>query len=408
MGSSYDVVVIGAGAAGIAAGRKLASSGADFVLIEARNRIGGRALTVTREAPLDLGCGWLHSAERNVLTAIAEASGFEIDRTQAPWQKQSGAQGVSEAEQKEFRQAFARFEQRIDKEAEQGAPRPASFFLERDCRWNALLNAVFSYISGAALDDIDARDYARYEDTGKNWRVREGYGALIAALGADLPVALETEARRIDHSGAMVRIETTRGVLEARAAILALPTPQLAALAFTPDLPDKREAAFALPLGYAEKLHFALEQPEEFPVDGHLFAKIDRADTGSYHLRPMGRPFVEVYFGGALACGLAQAGGEAMADYAKQELTDLLGSAFPSRLKSLALSSWALDPFARGSYSYAKVGCADMRAQLAAPHDNRLFFAGEACSRARYSTTHGAYETGWAAAEQALAALGSA
>jgi monoamine oxidase len=406
MGCLYDVVIVGAGAAGIGAGRRLAQAGASFVLIEARERIGGRAYTLAHErGPLDLGCGWLHSADKNVMTAMAEATGFEVDRTKAPWERQSGEQGMSAAEQSDFRQAFAAFEKRIDENAEKGPPVAAGEYLEPDCRWNPMLNAVFSYISGAALAEIDARDYARYEDTGCNWRVRGGYGALVAALGAGLPVMLETEARVVDHSRAEVRVDTNRGAVEARTAIIALPTALLPELAFTPDLPEKHEAAMSLPLGAAEKMYFALEQAEEFPVDGHLFAHTIRAEMGSYHVRPMGRPMLEVYFGGALARGLAEAGSEAMADYAKQELADLLGSSFPGRLTTLASSSWSNDPYARGAYSYAKPGFADMRAALAAPQDNRLFFAGEACSRSRYSTAHGAYETGYQAAEQALTAL---
>lgn len=406
MGSSYDVVVIGAGAAGIGAGRRLSKAGVSFVLLEARDRIGGRALTLQHgEYGLDLGCGWLHSAERNVMAAIAEASGFTVERTKAPWERQSGAQGMSEPDQAEFRKTFARFEKRIDDEAEKSPPVAAAQYLEPGNRWNALLDAVFSYISGAALSEIDARDYARYEDTGSNWRLREGYGALIAALGADLPVMLGTQARFIDHSGAAVRVETSRGSLEARAVIVALPTTLFPTLGFTPDLPDKREAAAALPLGAAEKLHFELTHAEDFPADGHLFARFDSPETGSYHLRPMGRPMLEVYFGGALARGLAEAGAEAMTDFANQELASLLGSSFPGRLTTVASTAWSLDPYARGAYSYAKPGFADMRAVLAAPVSERLFFAGEACSRARYSTAHGAFETGHNAAEQALAAL---
>lgn len=406
MGSFYDVVVIGAGAAGIGAGRRLAKAGASFLLLEARDRIGGRALTLSSEkGPLDLGCGWLHSADKNVMTALAEAAGFTVDRTKAPWERQSGAHGMSEAEQSAFRKTFAAFEKRIEEEAEEGPHVAASYYLEPGGRWNVLLDAVFSYISGAALSEIDARDYARYDDDGCNWRVREGYGALVTALGAGLPVMLETEARRVDHSGTALCVETSRGLVEARTVIVALPTEAMKGFTFVPDLPRKREAAAALPLGFAEKVHFALAQAEEFPIDGHLFARTDAADTGSYHLRPMGRAMIEVYFGGALARGLAEAGAEAMADFAKQELAGLLGSSFPSRLTTLASSAWTLDPFARGSYSYAKPGCADMRAVLATPHEDRIFFAGEACSRARYSTAHGAYETGYEAAEQALAAL---
>lgn len=406
MGSLYDVVVIGAGAAGIGAGRRLAQAGVSFLLVEARDRIGGRALTLAHETgALDLGCGWLHSAEKNVLTAMAEAAGFTVDRTKAPWERQSGDQGISAEEQASFRKAFAEFERRIDDDAEKGPPVAASHYLEPGCRWNALLNAVFSYISGASLDVIDARDYARYEDTGRNWRVREGYGALIAALGAGLPAMLETSVQSVALNEAGVRIESLRGPIEGRTAIIALPAEMYAALSFSPALPHKQEAAAALPLGAAEKLYFALDQPDEFPIDGHLFAGADRAEMGSYHLRPMGRPLIEVYFGGALARGLAEAGPAAMADYAKKELASLLGSSFPSRLTGLASSAWSIDPFARGGYSYAKPGCADMRAVLAEPVADCLFFAGEACSRQRYSTAHGAFETGHAAAEQALAAL---
>lgn len=406
MAQLYDVVIAGAGAAGIGAGRRLARAGVSFLLVEARERLGGRTLTIERGAPLDLGAGWLHSGDRNVLVAMAEAAGFELDRTPAPWQRQSGAQGMSEQEQQQFARAFQRFEQRIDVEAEQDGAKPASFYLEPGGRWNPLIDAIFSYISGASLDCIDARDYARYEDTGCNWRVRAGYGALIAALGAGLPVQFGTKVCSIDHAGPRVRVRTSRGEIEARAAIVTLPTSTFAALHFAPGLPEKRDAAAVLPLGAAEKLHFALAQPEEFSSDGHLFARFDTPDTGSYHLRPLGRPLLEVYFGGALARGLTEAGAEAMAAFAKQELAGLLGSQFPARLTLLAASSWSTDPFALGAYSYATPGNAEARAALAAPHQQRLFFAGEACSRARYSTLHGAFETGWAAAEEALSGLG--
>lgn len=402
----YDVIVLGAGAAGIGAGRRLAAASVDFLILEARDRIGGRAHAIASEiAPLDLGCEWLHSADRNPMVTIAAMNGFEVDRTPAPWRKQSGGHGISPREQAEFWQAFQRFEQRIENEAEKKPPVAAGAYLEADCRWNPLLNAVFSYISGASLECIDARDCARYEDTGQNWRVRQGYGALIAALGVGLPVELGVEALKIDHGGANLRVGTARGAVEARAVIVALPTSRVAQISFTPALPHKQEAALALPLGAAEKIHFALAQAEEFPSDGHLFARTDSPDTGSYHLRPLGRPLIEVYFGGNLARGLAQAGSEAMVDFAKQELVSLLGASFPNRLTALATTSWATDPMSMGSYSYAKPGLADERAILAAPHDNRILFAGEACSRSRYSTAHGAFETGHDAAEQALAAL---
>lgn len=404
MSEIYDVVVIGAGAAGISAGRRLAKAGVRFVLLEARDRIGGRAHTITaNNLPLDMGCEWLHSAEHNVMTSIAEANGFAVDRSEAPWRKQSGGHGITPAELADFGQTFQRFEKRIDEEAEKNTPRAASEYLEHGSRWNEMMNAIFSYISGACLHEIDAADYARYEDTGNNWRVREGYGALFAAIGAELPVKLGVEVREIDHSSSTVRVQTSQGAIDTRAVVITIPTSKYEALRFTPDLPHKRAAASVLPLGAAEKVHFALADAEEFPVDGHLWARSDVVDMGSYHLRPLGRPAIEVYYGGPLAHRLALEGPDAMVDFAKQELVGLLGADFPARLTTLATTSWAGDPMALGSYSYAKPGFADERAVLAEPHDNRLFFAGEACSRAHYSTAHGGFETGALAAEQALA-----
>ncbi len=405
MSGIYDVVVIGAGAAGIGAGRRLKRAGVSFIVLEARDRVGGRAHTMAGAYPLDLGCEWLHSGDINVMTATAEASGFHVERAPAPWTRQTGGIGTSDDAQVEFRQAFAAFEKRIDDEAELKPPVAASAYLEPGGKFNALIDAIFSYISGASLDHIDARDYARYQDTGCNWRVREGYGALFAALAAELPVQLETEVQAIAHGGATVRVRTSRGEVEARSVIVTLPTGLLARLTFEPDLPAKRNAALGLPLGTAEKVHFALADADEFPDDGHLFPRFDSADMGSYHLRPLGRPLIEAYFGGRLARSLAEAGPAAMDDFARQELAGLLGSAFPKRLTTLATTHWATEPHSLGSYSYAEPGFAEERQVLAAP-EGRLFFAGEACSKHRYSTAHGAFETGFNAAGDALALLG--
>jgi monoamine oxidase len=115
---------------------------------------------------------------------------------------------------------------------------------------------------------------------------------------------------------------------------------------------------------------------------------------------------IEVYFGGRLADNLEGEGARAFVDFASHELTQLLGSSFASRIRPIHLSQWRSDEFARGSYSYALPGHHGDRARLAAPVDNRLFFAGEACSVESFSTAHGAYLTGRDAARQALVALG--
>jgi monoamine oxidase len=157
-------------------------------------------------------------------------------------------------------------------------------------------------------------------------------------------------------------------------------------------------------LGLADKLFLSLSDAEEFDKESRLFGHTDRSRTGVYHFRPFGRPQIEAYFGGRLAAELEAAGDDAFVDFAVNELVSLLGSNFARRVRLLKLHRWGIDPFSRGSYSYALPGQAECRAALAAPVDDRLFFAGEACSRSDYSTAHGGYLTGVAAAEQVIAA----
>jgi monoamine oxidase len=400
-----DVAIIGGGAAGIAAARKLHDAGLRCLIVEARQRLGGRAFTVTDPSgfAVDLGCGWLHSADRNPWSDIAKSQGRVIDKTPPPWMRQSLTYSFSAAEQREFRKASHGFYQRLD-QAEQHPDRPASALLEPGNRWNNLIVAVNTFVAGAELPEVSAHDLARYEDSGIDWRVPDGYGTLISGYAADVPVAFDSAVQRIDHSGMRLRIETATGVISADQVIIAVPTSILSnENFFAPVLPEKVEAALSLPLGLDDKLFLALDHAEEFEKDSRMFGRSDRIGTGAYHLRPFGRPHIECYFGGTLAHELEANGEAAFLDFASGELTAVLGSDFAKRIKPISVHRWGADPFARGSYSYARPGKADERAVLARPVDDRLFFAGEACSRNDYSTAHGAFLTGVAAAEQVLA-----
>jgi monoamine oxidase len=204
-----------------------------------------------------------------------------------------------------------------------------------------------------------------------------------------------------------VRVGTTRGDILARTVVVTVPPSVIAceSLQFKPGLPDKLEAAHALPLGVADKVFLRIDDPAEFPQGVRLFGAIDRVATGSYHLRPFGRPFIEGYFGGRFARELENDGDGAFARFATDQIAALMGNDIRKRLHPLAASAWSRDRFSCGSYSYAEVGHADARTILAAPLDGRLFFAGEACSRHDFSTAHGAYRTGVEAAEGVVSAL---
>jgi monoamine oxidase len=413
-GQIFDIVIVGAGAAGLGALWRLGGSPPVSVLaLEARGRVGGRAWTVERAgSPLDLGCGWLHSADRNPLVPVARDLGFTVDQSAPSWGRQAGGRGFSEEDQDSYADALARLEARLQAAAEAGREGPAAAWFEPGCRWNPLLDAFSGFFNGAEFDQVSIMDYAAYDDSGVNWRIREGYGSLIARLGRDSlaagAIALDAPVSALDHSGAAMRLETPRGAILARTVILTLPTDLIAreTLTFRPALPEKIAAAGHLPLGLANKLFLAIDEPEMLPQNGHVFGRIDRAETASYHLRPFGRPVIEGFFGGRNARALEAGGREALAAVALDELGGLFGSDIRRHLTPLDSTVWGLDPYAGGSYSHALPGFASERARLAAPVDNRLFFAGEACSPHAFSTAHGAFETGIAAAEQALAALG--
>jgi monoamine oxidase len=406
------VVIVGAGAAGIAAARTLRDLGIDALMVEARDRVGGRAWTVDsgKGFPIDLGCGWLHSADRNPWHEIAEAKGWEVDHTPPPWSRPTLPKGAPTPEQAKFGEAIGRFRRSLEDFPESESDRAASSYLEPGNRWNPMLDAVSTYYSGAELDQVSLRDLARYDDTGVNWRVTKGYGALIADYASGLPVRLNCVVTRIDRRGKNLRIETNAGAIDAQAVIVTLPSAVIAGTPdlFLPALPEKVEAAMGLPLGLADKLYLSLDGADEFHEESRTFGRMDRTATAAYHFRPFGRAEIEAYFGGKLAAELEQGGDAAFVDFAIAELVALYGSGFAKRLKPLAAHRWLADPFARGSYSYARPGHADDRARLAAPVEDRIYFAGEACSRADYSTAHGAYLTGVAAAKTIAASRGNA
>ncbi|WP_404338420.1 flavin monoamine oxidase family protein [Sphingomonas sp. MMS12-HWE2-04] len=400
-----EVAVIGGGAAGVAALRTLADAGVDAVLLEAKDRLGGRAHTVHHAGmPLDLGAGWLHSAPNNPWVAIAEARGFAIDRSLPRWREQWRELGFTKAEQQAAGVEFERFDQRLRT-------------LEGDCAadaldprspWNPYLEALSGYINSAGWRSVSASDYLAYEDAAvqTDWRVESGYGALIASHAAQLRTALATPVSAIDGSGRELRIETPRGTLHAARAIVTVSTNVLAsgAIRFDPALDATLHAAVSLPLGLADKFFLALDGAEQVPANAHLIGNPRSATTATYTLRPFGRPVIEAMVGGDGAAALRDEGLDGAAAFAIGELCTLIGNDWRKRLRLVAGSGWGRDQHVLGAYSHALPGEADARKTLATPIDERIRFAGEACSPGNFSTAHGAYETGVAAARALLAA----
>ncbi len=407
--SHIDVAIIGAGAAGLGAARTLEGAGLSVIVLEARDRIGGRAHTIMAAPgiPFDLGCEWLHSADKNDFVGIAKQLGFTVDTKRPPWREQTYDAVFTKAQRMEYFAAMDAFYDRAEQAAENDADAPAAACLEPGNPWNPMIDAVSTYINGFELKDVSLHDMDAYEDTEVNWRLPDGYGTLIAAYGAPCPVALNTEVTVIDHSGARVKIETSRGTLTAAQVIVCVPTNLLARqdIRFHPPLPAKVDAAAGLPLGADNKVMLALDDADKWPADVGLRGATISTDIGSFHLRPSGRPCIAGFYGGTFAREMETAGEGALLAHSIDEIVQLLGSDIRRKLTPLAESRWCHDRFARGAYSAAKPGHAESRAMLAAPVDGRLFFAGEATSPNFFSTAHGARESGVRAAQEVMAAV---
>src|SRR3569623_1482326 len=215
--AALALLAIGGGAAGIAAARRLHEARADVLLVEASSRIGGRAHSIrVRGEVLDLGCAWLHSADRNPWTRIALAEGFQIDRTDPHWREQWHNLGFAPGEPAAPGPPPADWHQRAAAYAT-GPDRPLSDFIAADSPWRPMIDAISGYANGANLRDVSLHDWAAYEDAAcdDNWRLQEGYGTLIAAYARPLPVRLDTPVSLVDHRGRTVRLTTPAGILEA-------------------------------------------------------------------------------------------------------------------------------------------------------------------------------------------------
>jgi monoamine oxidase len=223
-------------------------------------------------------------------------------------------------------------------------------------------------------------------------------------LGAGFEHRLATRVTAVSRLAEVVQVTTQNGVIEAKRVIITAPPSVFDRIRFDPPIEGLLEAAAGLPLGVADKLLLSLDGAEEFPHGAHLLGNPRSKETGRYFIRPFGMPIVEGFFGGNGARAIEELGEEGAAAFAADELAALLGSGIRKRLKPIAVSRWAHEPWIGGSYSHALPGRAGARQALAEAGDDRIAFAGEAVSREDYSTAHGAFDSGRAAVRRLFAA----
>jgi monoamine oxidase len=410
--SEVDVAVVGAGAAGLGAGRTLADLGVDFVVLEGAHRVGGRGYT-EEFAPgvhFDFGCHWMHSASLNPFVAIAEAQGFTYHKTGFPRTVRFDGRWASEAEERDCDAFYDRCNAAIRQAAEAGRDVPVAEMTERESRWTPLFDYWTSLLWSRDSDQVSTIDYTAYRDTDENWPLKQGYGNLISTLARELPIALNTAVSEIDRSGKALRLTTARGTIKAKAALVTVSTGILGSgdIRFTPELPDwKQDAISALPLGNHNRIGLLFDRNvfgEDHPK--MISTLPDDAEPMSFRLRPFGYDYAVGLTGGRFADWLERAGIETAVELATERLKSVFGSGIARHIVGHKVSAWRGDGWVKGAYSAAHPGQAHQRARLAEAIDERLFFAGEATSPEFYCTAHGAYLTGIAGAKAAVKALG--
>lgn len=374
-----DVAILGAGAAGLAAAAECVRLKRTYVVVEARERVGGRLLTDdSLGAPFDAGALYLHWGERNPWRAEAARLGVElVDEPAGGFRVVSpGAAGTARAGAARRRQ-FRRLGALLDGPDVEDVSVAA--FAHR-----AGLDAAASGVTRMALGEepaqVSARDYARLW-SGEDLIAPDGFGRLAERFARGLNVLTGAAAVGLDWSGAGVRVETTRGTLRAQAAIVTLPVGVLraGALAFRPGLPVATLRALdGLAMGVLSKVALAFDG-DRLGLSGPTDVIFRRGDALiDFDCWAFGRPLAVAYVGGDAARALARLGPQGAIASTLDAFVAAVGGEARRHFVGGRFHGWADDPLARGSYSHALPGQAGARAALAAPVGGRIFFAGEA------------------------------
>jgi monoamine oxidase len=315
-----------------------------------------------------------------------------------------GSRRLSEAEHAEIHRGMAANYAAIGAAAAQGRDLAVSEVMDLDHPWAALHAYWFSLATSHDPDEIATVDVDAYNDTDENWPLREGYGALVANWGADVPVTLNAAATRIRWGAKGVVVETAKGAIAGKRLLLTVSTNLLASgrIAFDPPLPDWKLAAAAdLPLGVHNRIGIQLTR-NPFDPDAPTSATLmlEGEVPIATQLRPFGYDYVVGVTGGRHGAWLEKAGHAASVDYLTERLVAAFGGDIRAALSTRSIvTAWAGDPWTLGSYSSARPGASHQRAELTRPIDDVLYFAGEACSVDFAGTAHGAYLSAVAAVE---------
>jgi monoamine oxidase len=408
-----DIVVIGAGAAGIAAARRIMAANRKVIVVEAASQIGGRCQTdiSTFDVPFDRGARWMHNPETNPMIKLARAAGLEITTAPSGQKIRIGRRNARPGETEEFLAALVRANRAID-DASRKSDISCAAVLPKDLGdWAGtaefLLGANFA---GKDLKDVSVVDKARAQDRNTAIACRQGLGTLIARLGEPIPLSLSTPANRISWGSRDVMVETPAGKIVARAAVITVSSNVLAAgnIKFGPDIPKRTlDAAAKLSLGSYDRI--ALQMPGNplgLARDDIIIEQSTSTRTALLFANMGASSLCSIDVAGSFGRDLSAQGEQAMVAFAVEWLTKLFGSDAAAAVKKSSATRWTAAPFALGAMSVAAPGTQPSRKILSEPI-GCMYLAGEATHETLWGTIDGAWESGERAAEAALRRIGA-
>jgi monoamine oxidase len=409
-----DVIIIGAGVAGLAAAAALRRAGRRCVVLEASGRAGGRAWTVAvGEDAFDLGATWLHDADRNALRTLAEAAGDALLDADGPRRRIMMVEGrpATAAEEAGYWRAAEAFDRTCHARAAEEpdvAVAEALAGLRGDPWMDTIETWEAAQISAADPRRFSVRDWSANDLMGRNLWVPGGIGALVQRRLAPLAgeIRFGTPATRVAWGGPGVRVETPRGTLQAQGCIVTVSVGVLSAggIGFDPPLPASHQDAIAgLPMGLLTKVALEVPGGERLGIEPGTVVRRRLARSlepvMSFHFWPHGAGHIAGFVGGPTAWDLARAGEGATKAFARRQLEQAIGAAAVAKVGAITVSPWGNDPLYRGAYTYAVPGQAGARGVLGTPLDGRLVFAGEAvCTDGLAGTVGGSFLSGERAA----------
>jgi len=408
-----EIVVVGAGAAGIAAARRLVAAGKPVRLLEASARVGGRCATDTKifGVPFDLGAHWIHNPDVNPVLAAATNSGFDTSPVPRATSLRVGPRRARDAELEIFLAASLKTRRAMTDLGKAKTDFPANRLLPKDLGdWQATMEFLLGPLAtGRDLKDISAFELARAPDRDDSF-CRQGYGALLAKAASGLNVSLESPVDAI-YWGHNLAIDTPKGNMLARNVILTVSPEVLSsdAIDFIPPLPKRTfDAAQKLTLGSYDHIAFEMPgNPLDLQKDDIVYEQASGTRTAALIANVGGSNLHIVEVAGSFGKELAGKGEAAMIDFARDWLASVFGSDVKSAIKRSHATNWTADPLVRGAMYSPRMGDADARKILLEPLGGKVWFAGEALHDTQWGTVTGAWESGLRAAEAVLRRGGS-